>query len=75
LIDTYGGIWDAIELAKQKAGIDPKDKIELKILPRYGVKLFNFPKMPSLAAELVDIFNGDAFSNIALRMLYDLEIE
>jgi protease-4 len=75
LIDTYGGIWDAIELARQKAGIDSKDKIELKILPRYGVRLFSLPKAPSITAELADIFNGDEFSKISLRMLYDLKIE
>ena len=75
LIDTYGGIWDAVELAKQKAGINPKDKIELRILPRYGVRLFDFPKPPSIATELTDLFNGKSFSKIALRMPFNIDIE
>jgi protease-4 len=75
LIDSYGGIWDAIELARKRAGIDREDKLIIETYPRYGFSLFNPPVTSLIENELTDIFEMRPHNRFSLRLPYDLKIE
>jgi len=75
LIDSYGGIWDAIELARKRAGIDREDKLIINTYPRYGFSLFNPPVTSIIENELTDIFDARLHHIFSLRLPYDLKIE
>ena len=34
LVDAVGGLWEAVQLAKQAAGLDPKDKVTVMEVSR-----------------------------------------
>jgi len=75
LIDSYGGIWEAIELARNRAGIDGEDKLVIKTYPRYGFSLFNAPLTSVIETTLTDITDARLQSRFSLRLPYDLKIE
>jgi protease-4 len=75
LIDSFGGICDAIELARNRAGIDERDKIILVTYPKYKFTLFTPPLTSLVESELTDIFEDDGRSGFSLRMPFDLKIE
>jgi protease-4 len=52
LVDGYGGIYDAIELARQKANLDLKDKIEVVTYPAYKFSFISSLKTPSLETQI-----------------------
>ncbi len=75
LIDSYGGIWEAIELARNRAGIDREDKLIIKTYPEYRFTLFNAPVTSVLESDFTDIVESRSRSGFSLRLPYDLEIE
>ena len=75
LVDSYGGVWDAIELARNRAGIDSEDKLIIKTYPKYGFSLFGAPVTAVIESEIADIFKGRYRNGFSLRLPYDLEIE
>jgi len=75
LIDSYGGIWEAIERAGQKAGIDPDDKLIIETYPRRRPSLFRFPELSILDSSMESVLEETANIGWQLRMPFDLEIE
>jgi protease-4 len=75
LIDSYGGIYDAIELACSRAGIDREDKLIIDTFPKYGITLFNPPVINLIESEISEIADGGNQSRFSLRLPYDLKIE
>jgi len=75
LIDSFGGIWDAIDLARQKAEIDSEDQLLLEIYPRYGYKLYDFSSPFSIGAEIAELFDSESNGLFSLRLPFDLEIK
>jgi hypothetical protein len=75
LIDSFGGICDAIELARNRAGIDERDKLILATYPKYKFTLFTPPLTSLVESELTDIFEDDGRSGFSLRMPFDLKIK
>ncbi len=75
LVDSYGGIWEAVDLARQKAEIDTEDRIAIRIFPRHRYSLFE-PFQPNVIeikiAEWLEAADDNA---LLLRMPYDLKIE
>jgi protease-4 len=75
LVDSYGGIWEAIELARKSAGIDQKDKLVIKVYPRHKFTFFNPPVTSLVESGFKEIVNAGAEGNFSLRLPYDLTIE
>lgn len=74
LVDSYGGVWEAVELARLKAGIHPEDKLIIKVYPRYGFSLFRWPTVPKIETCLADILGKGIGDGWQLRMPFDLDI-
>ena len=74
LVDSYGGIWEAVELARLKAGIHPEDKLIIDVYPRYGFSLFRWPTVPKIETYLADIIGKGVGDGWQLRMPFDLNI-
>lgn len=64
LADAIGGIDDAIALAKEKAGIKPKDKFEIVY----------YPKKKTLSEKLSQLFSGNQKISVN-KIMNDLGIE
>ncbi len=75
LIDSYGGIWEAVELARQKAGIDPEDKLIIEPYPKYGYYLFGSPLTTALGSGFAELFDFGEISRFSLKLPYNLSIE
>lgn len=75
LIDSFGGIWEAVELARQKAGIDPEDKLIIEPYPKYGYYLFGSPLTIALEGGLAELFDFGEIPRFSLKLPYDLNIE
>lgn len=75
LIDTFGGICDAIELARKRAGIDERDKLILETYPKYKFTLFNPPLTSLVGSDLTDLFEYAGRGDFSLRLPFDLKIE
>ncbi len=75
LVDSYGGVWEAVQLARLKAGIDPEDKLIVKIYPRYGFSLFRWPTVPKIESYMADIIGKGLSDGWLLRMPFDLNIK
>jgi protease-4 len=75
LIDSYGGIWEAIELAKQKAHIHPADRVELTTLPAPGLSILPPIGLPSLEAELSSLFENAERGIFYFKQPFTLKIE
>lgn len=75
LVDSYGGIWEAVELARQRAGINPEDRVVVEAYPRYGFSLFWWTAWPSLDSGIADIFESVAGDGWFLKMPFNLSIE
>ncbi|UCC78728.1 MAG: signal peptide peptidase SppA [Candidatus Zixiibacteriota bacterium] len=75
LIDSYGGIWEAIELARNRAGIDREDKLIIKTYPEYRFTLFDAPVTSILEDDFTYIAENRNRSGFSLRLPYDLKIE
>ena len=67
-------IWQAIDLARQKAGIDPEEQIEIESFPRTGFSLFKLPSFPSVGTNVENLLSGTLNSDPQLRMPFDIEI-
>jgi protease-4 len=75
LVDSYGGIWEAIELARLRAGISPEDRVVIEAYPHYGFSLFRWTVWPTLDSGIADIFEKVAGDGWFLKMPFDLSIE
>ncbi|MEE9553187.1 MAG: signal peptide peptidase SppA [candidate division Zixibacteria bacterium] len=75
LIDSYGGIWEAIEQARQKAGIEPEEKLIIDTYPKKGFSLFVLPDFPMIGSSLTGGFELPALKGWQLRLPFDIEIE
>ena len=75
LIDTFGGICDAIELARKRAGIDERDKLVLETYPKYKFTLFNPPLTSLVESGFTDLFEYDDRGDFSLRLPFDLKIQ
>ena len=75
LVDTYGGLWEAIDQARQKAKIDPADKLEIESYPVYTMSLLPSFKLPSLESQLGDLLSESVKDGIYYKSLYDFEIK
>ena len=75
LVDSYGGIWKAIEVARQKAGISAEDKLIVEVYPHYGFSLFSWPAWPRLDSGIADLVERVAGDGWFLKMPFDLSIE
>jgi len=75
LVDSFGGIWDAIETARQKAGIEPDERL---IIETYPLPRFSLLPWPALMAEQLSferILDSSIYSGWQLRLPFDLRIE
>lgn len=75
LVDSYGGLWEAIEKARQKAEINSEDELILESYPRRGLFSFEYPSFPGLMNPLENIVSVDPGGIWQMRMPFDLEIE
>jgi len=75
LIDTFGGICDAIELARIRAGIDERDKLVLETYPKYKFSLFNPPLTSLVESGFTDLFEYNDRGDFSLRLPFDLKIQ
>lgn len=75
LVDSYGGIWEAVELARQKAKLDPRDKVEFEIFPAYGVSILPNLGAPSLETQLTALGERSEKGGIYLKQPYTLNVE
>jgi protease IV len=55
LVDGYGGIYEAIEEARQRAGINANDRIEIDTYPVYSVSVLPSFGAPSLESQISSI--------------------
>jgi protease IV len=74
LVDTFGGIWDAVQEVSHRANIKPDDKLEIEIYPAYGFSLSSAFSMPSLEAQISTLIDQSNEGNIYFRPLYDIKI-
>jgi protease-4 len=75
LIDSHGGIWDAIEHCRQKAKIDPGDRVDLYIYPKYGFSLpagFNRMGIEKELERFSEMTSGSKFN---FKMPFSIEIQ
>lgn len=75
LIDSFGGVCDAIELARNRAGIDDRDKLIIETYPRYKFTLFTPPVTSLIETEITDIIENGNQSGFNLRLPFDLKIQ
>ena len=75
LVDSYGGIWDAIELARTRAGIDGRDKLVIETFPRQKFRFFNPPVTSLVESGIKEIIETGSSERFSLRLPYDLSIE
>ena len=75
LVDSYGGVWEAIELARQKAGIDPEDKLIIETYPVPGFSLFPWPGLSATKLSFERMIENTLYKGWQLRLPYYLEIE
>ncbi|OGC91798.1 MAG: signal peptide peptidase SppA [candidate division Zixibacteria bacterium RBG_16_53_22] len=75
LVDSYGGIWEAVELARQKARIDSEDRLEFMILPTHGISIFPPLGIPSLEAELSSLLERAGQGGLYFKQPFTLKIE
>ena len=75
LIDTYGGIWEAVEQARQKAKIDPEDRLEIEVFPAYGFSIIPSLGAPSLETQLGSLMKRSDRPSFYFKPLFDLEIK
>jgi protease-4 len=75
LVDSYGGLWEAIEKARQKAEIDSEDELILESYPRRGLFSMDWPSFPAIRAPLESIVDADPGGIWQMRMPFDLKIE
>jgi len=75
LVDSYGGIWDAIERARQKAGIDSEDNLIVEVYPKPKFSLFEWPSLSIADLSVEGLLRESANIGWQMRMPFDLEIE
>ena len=75
LVDSYGGIWEAVELARQKARIDRDERVEFVILPEYKIAILPAFGAPSLEAQLTSLFDGAENWGYYFKQPFTLKIE
>ncbi len=75
LVDSYGGIWDAINLARTKAGIDSEDHIIIDSYPKYPFSIRQLFEFPSIGWQVAELIEGRDNESIAYKMPFDLDIK
>jgi protease-4 len=75
LVDSFGGIWEAIELARQKAMIDSGDRTELTVLPTRGISILPPLGIPSLETQLGSLLDRAAEGGYYFKQPFTLKIE
>jgi protease-4 len=75
LVDTFGGIWDALDQVRQKAQIDPEDKLELEIFPTYGISLSSSLSMPSLETQISSLLNQANEDKLYFKPPFEIQIK
>jgi len=75
LVDSYGGIWDAIEIAKEKAKLDVHDRIEFEILPEQGISIFPSFGVPSIEAQLTSLLDDIENQGYYFRQPFTIKIK
>ncbi len=75
LIDDYGGILDAIELARDRANIKPDDRIEVATYPVYGVSFLPALNAPSLEAQIISLLGRYDEPEYYYKPAYDIKIK
>jgi protease-4 len=75
LVDSYGGIWEAVELARQKARIDRDERVEFVILPEYKIAILPAFGAPSLEAQLTSLFDRAENWGYYFKQPFTLKIE
>ncbi len=75
LVDNYGGIYDAIERARQRAHIDPKDRIEVETFPVYSVSFLPSISTPSLESQLSSILGRAGDGEYYYKPQYEIKIK
>jgi len=75
LIDTYGGLWEAIEQARQKAKIDPEDELQIEAYPTYAFSLFPSFGVQSIESQFSELVKEGTKEGIYYKTPFDLEIK
>jgi ClpP class serine protease len=75
LIDRYGGIWEAIDDARAKAGIGTKDKLEIAVYPVYGFKLLPDIGVAGMQADLASAIEKTDNVNYYFKPPFELKIK
>ena len=75
LVDRYGGIWDAINEARQKAGIGIKDKLEIAVFPIYGLKLLPNIGVMGIETEVASAIEQADDINYYYKPPFELKIK
>jgi protease-4 len=74
LVDRFGGIWDAIDEARQRAGISAKDKLEIAVYPSYGLRLLPNIGVTGIETQIASTIEKAEDINYYFRPPYELKI-
>jgi protease-4 len=75
LVDSYGGLYEAIELARQKANLNPRDKIDVVAYPVYKFSLLPSFGAPSLEAQISSLLAKSGESEYYYKLPYDITVK
>ncbi len=75
LIDTYGGIWEAIEQARLKAEIDPEDELQIESFPIYAMSILPSFGVQSLESQFSELLKDAGNGGFYYKAPFDLEIK
>jgi protease IV len=75
LVDGYGGIYEAIEEARQRAGIDLGDRIEIDTYPVYSVSIVPSFGAPSLESQISSILGRADQEDYYYKPAYEIKIK
>jgi protease-4 len=75
LINSYGGIYDAIALARRKANFMPKDKIEVVTYPVYRFSFLPLSGTPSLETQISTLLAKSGETEYYYKPSYEISIK
>jgi protease-4 len=75
LVDRYGGIWEAIDEARQKAGISARDKLEIAVYPAYGLRLLPNIGVTGIETQIASTIEKAEDINYYFKPPYELKIK
>jgi protease IV len=75
LVDTYGGLWEAVEQARQKAKIDPDDELQIESYPIYPMSFLPSFGVPSLESQISELINESTRDGIYYKSPFELEFK